>query len=358
MQFSDELLCWYAANKRDLPWRKTKNPYFIWLSEIILQQTRVEQGLPYYLKFVKKYPTVKHLACAKEEEVLKLWQGLGYYTRARNLHHTAKIICNDYNEKFPDNYPEIISLKGVGKYTAAAIASLAFNQPFPVVDGNVQRVLARVFGIDDIVNSGLAEKKFYSLAGNLINKKDPGNFNQALMEFGAIHCTPANPKCHNCIFSAECIAFNTNRIDELPIKAKKNKVRQRFFHYLVIQKGKNLLINQRKQNDIWKNLYEFPLIETNKPFSRKEIQGSLNWKRIFEGSEFKLTSVSKITKHVLSHQIINTRFWEITIKKQTVKTTGLIPFLEIKKSELKKFPVSRLIEKYLAIKALPDFLNS
>mgnify|MGYP001598355526 CR=1 FL=1 len=262
MMFSQKLISWYEKNKRDLPWRKTKNPYYIWLSEIILQQTRVEQGLPYYLKFVKKFPTIKELANTSEDEVLNSWKGLGYYTRARNLHFTAKSICENHREKFPGNYEDILKLKGIGKYTAAAIASFAYNLPYPVVDGNVQRVLARVFGVSETFSSSEGEKKFYSLAGNLLNRKNPGNFNQAIMEFGAIHCTPVNPKCMKCIFRESCVAFQTGRVADFPVKSKKAKSRNRYFNYLVIHNGNNIFLDKRQKNDIWKNLYEFPLIES------------------------------------------------------------------------------------------------
>lgn len=346
MIFSKKLTRWYEKNKRDLPWRDTQDPYYIWLSEIILQQTRVEQGLPYYLKFVKQFPTIKHLAKANEDEVLKLWQGLGYYTRARNLHYTAKIICENRGEKFPENYEEILKLKGIGAYTAAAIASFAFDLPHPVVDGNVQRVFARIFGISEAVNSSSAERKFYALAEKLIDRKNPSTFNQAMMEFGAIHCTPINPKCEKCIFRENCIAFKTNRVQELPFKEKKSKPRNRYFNYLVIQTGDTVFLNKRNKNDIWKNLYEFPLIESGNPLSKKEIITSAGWEEILGKIRYNVDSISKTHKHILSHQRIYACFWEVSISE---KSKSKIPdsFLEIKKTEIKQYAVPRLIERYL-----------
>lgn len=233
MDFSTQIIEWYRTNKRDLPWRKTKNPYQIWLSEIILQQTRVEQGLSYYLKFIEKYPSIKDLANAPQDEVLKLWQGLGYYSRARNLHYTSKVITDKYKGEFPATYKEILDLKGIGEYTAAAISSFSFNLPYPVIDGNVYRVLSRVFDIDTPIDSTLGKKEFKELAYELINKNNPSEYNQAIMEFGALYCKPQSPDCENCIFTSTCLAFKTKKINELPVKSKKLKQKNRYFNYLV-----------------------------------------------------------------------------------------------------------------------------
>lgn len=347
MNFSKKLLAWYKKNRRDLPWRHTKNPYFIWLSEIILQQTRVDQGLPYYLKFAERFPNISDLASAEEDEVLKLWQGLGYYTRARNLHQAAKDICRNSGGVFPSSYNEILKLRGVGKYTAAAISSFAFNLPYPVVDGNVKRVLARIFGISGPVNSSATEKEFYALANELIDKKDPAAFNQAIMEFGAIHCTPSGPKCPNCApFRSCCVAYNSNRVDMLPAVAAKTKVKTRYFNYLHIKEGDFVYINKRSKNDIWKNLYEFPLIETDRKYSLNEMTGLSSWKEIFGKTKFRIAPERKEYTHVLSHQRIFARFWNIALQGKGLRGAESKKFLKIKKTEINHYPVPRLIEKY------------
>ena len=274
--FSKKLILWYLDHKRDLPWRTTAIPYYIWLSEIILQQTRVEQGLPYYQAFVSVYPTVKKLANASEEEVLKLWQGLGYYSRARNLHTTANYVSNELSGIFPTSYKELIKLKGVGDYTASAIASICFNEATAVVDGNVYRALARYFGIATPINSSLGIKEFKNLAQQLIDVDKPGNHNQALMEFGARQCKPQNPNCEICIFNDSCIALQQKKISELPVKLKKTKVKNIYFNYIVlIFKNKKTLLQKRIGKGIWQNLYEFPLIETEKNFKLEELNLSL-----------------------------------------------------------------------------------
>ncbi len=263
-KFSNTLIMWYLINQRDLPWRKSNNPYLIWLSEIILQQTRIAQGTSYYEKFVTEFDTIFDLAEADEKTILKLWQGLGYYSRARNLHSTAKIVASEYNGQFPRSYTELIKLKGIGDYTASAIASIAFDQPYATVDGNVYRVLSRVFGIKTPINESQGIREFKLLAEELLNPDDPGTHNQALMEFGALVCTPKKPKCDSCIFNDTCYALQEKRIDVLPVKLKKLKIRKRYFNYLVIDfKGESTLIQQRKKKDIWQNLYEFPLYETH-----------------------------------------------------------------------------------------------
>lgn len=263
MEFSNLLIQWYLQNKRDLPWRNTVNPYHIWLSEIMLQQTRVAQGLPYFLSFTSSFPTVLDLANADEEQVLKLWQGLGYYSRARNLHNTAKLVAFERGGVFPDNYKELLQLKGVGEYTAAAIASFSYNEVVPVVDGNVFRVLSRYFDIEtDIASSG-AKKEFTELASELIPHDNPALFNQAIMEFGALQCVPKNPDCGTCVLNSGCLALQKNKVNELPVKLKKTKVRNRYFNYLVFSDdNQNHIVRKRTEKGIWHNLYEFPLIET------------------------------------------------------------------------------------------------
>jgi A/G-specific adenine glycosylase len=344
--FSGKITTWYIQNKRDLPWRNTKDPYLIWLSEIILQQTRVEQGMEYYLRFAKEFPTVSHLAKAKSEKVMKLWQGLGYYSRARNLHATAKIISEKYKGKFPDEYTEVLSLKGIGEYTAAAITSFAFDKPYAVVDGNVYRLLARVFGIESPIDSSQGKKEFSSLAKELLDPQKPAIHNQAIMEMGAIQCKPVNPDCSVCVLNAMCFAYSKNRIGELPVKEKKTKVRNRYFNYVVLRHKGSIAINKRTEKDIWTNLYDFPLIETNTELSEDEFLRSKNWKTFIGKNLYTIKSVSAPYKHVLSHQKIYARFWEIDCTKPLDKVVAP-KVLVIKEKDVHKFAVPRLIESYL-----------
>ena len=260
MNFSKLLIDWYLSNQRELPWRKTKNPYHIWLSEIMLQQTRVAQGLPYYLRFTEEFPTVFDLAEASEEKVLKLWQGLGYYSRARNLHFTAKEIVKNHQGQFPSDYHQLLKLKGIGSYTAAAITSFAFNQPYAVVDGNVIRVLSRVFGIEIPYDSVTGKKRFQQLAQELLIKNKPGMYNQAIMEFGALQCKPKSPNCSICPMQDFCIAYQAMEVHAFPVRSKKIKVKERFLHFLMIQTDNGICIGKRKSG-IWNGLYEFPFFE-------------------------------------------------------------------------------------------------
>lgn len=269
--FSKQLLVWYYQQKRDLPWRKTKDPYRIWLSEIMLQQTRVVQGSPYYEKFITHFPTIFDLAKADEENVLKLWQGLGYYSRAKNLHQTAKTIAFDYKGNFPDDYNGLLKLKGVGDYTASAIASICFGEPCAVVDGNVYRVLGRYFAVDTPINSSQGISLFKKLANQLIDKEQPATYNQAIMDFGALQCKPKNPDCERCIFADSCLAFAQKKVAELPVKINKTKIRKRFFNYLVVfDKQQKTLLNKRLEKDIWQGLFEFPLVETTKETTQRQ----------------------------------------------------------------------------------------
>ncbi|MGZ4118512.1 MAG: A/G-specific adenine glycosylase, partial [Bacteroidia bacterium] len=292
-QFSGKIISWYNKNKRDLPWRNTKDAYLIWLSEIILQQTRVEQGMAYYLKFASNFPTIKHLAKADNDKVMKLWQGLGYYSRARNLHTTAQIVADKYKGKFPDTYEDILSLKGIGDYTAAAIASFAFNKARAVVDGNVYRVLSRVFGIETPIDSSKGKKEFYALANELIDKKNPALFNQAIMELGAIQCKPVNPDCSVCPLNNMCFAFAKKRIADFPVKEKKTKVRDRYFNYIVLNYKGKTAINKRGAKDIWHNLHDFPLIETAKELTEEEFLRSSEWKKFIGKTAYTILSVSQ-----------------------------------------------------------------
>ncbi|GAB3555697.1 A/G-specific adenine glycosylase [Spirosoma fluminis] len=257
---------WYDYHKRDLPWRHTRDAYRIWLSEIILQQTRVAQGKPYYERFVKAYPTVIDMARADERELLRLWQGLGYYSRARNLHQTARYVTDQLDGKFPVTYNDLLKMKGIGAYTAAAVASFAFGERVPVVDGNVYRVLARLFGIDEDITTTNAKKHFATLAMELIQSAgDPATYNQAVMEFGAIQCKPVGPECLLCPLQAQCVAYQTGQQNRLPVKAKKAPVRERYFNYLVFQQGDRLAMRERTSRDIWQNLHDFYLVETDEP---------------------------------------------------------------------------------------------
>lgn len=334
MKFSNRLIYWYLQNDRDLPWRKTKNPYFIWLSEIMLQQTRVSQGLSYYITFTKEFPTVFDLAKATESKVLKLWQGLGYYSRARNLHYSAKYIATELNGKFPSTYEEIKKLKGVGDYTASAISSICFDEPEAVVDGNVYRVLSRYFGIKTPINSSAGIKEFKELAQTLIDPKQPGTHNQAIMDFGALHCKPQKPLCETCPLNDSCVALATKSIKELPVKEKKIKVRKRYFNYLVfISEDNKTVLSERKGKGIWQGLYEFPLVETEKSVSMEELHKEVSTKK-----EIILFNKKEII-HKLSHQHLYTKFW-------IVKNDELLGN-PINWKEIEKYPVPILIANFL-----------
>ena len=343
MNVSQRLIKWYEVNKRILPWRERLNPYHIWLSEIILQQTRVSQGTKYYLKFIKKFPDVKILAASSIEEILVLWQGLGYYTRARNMHEAAKIIVEKYHGEFPEEYETIRQLPGIGNYTAAAISSLAFNLPYPAVDGNVYRVLARFFGIYTPIHTSLAKNDFYKAAMEIMDRKQPGTHNQALIELGALICLPRNPRCNDCPILDACFAYQKNAIQELPVKSKSISTKSRYFYYLVIRKNQKLYIQQRNQNDIWALLYEFPMIEMNRKCSIPLLLKSRKWKRIFQTTSPELTKISGEYIHKLSHQTLHAWFLEIN-------TVEVLPIeaIQVTKEELNKFPFPRLINRYLS----------
>lgn len=303
--FSSFLLRWNSKkNNRRMPWKGEKDPYKIWLSEIILQQTRVEQGTDYYLKFINEFPNIHALAAAPEDKVYKLWEGLGYYTRCTNLIKTAKYISKNLNGKFPGNYDEIIKLSGVGSYTASAIASFAYNLPYPVVDGNVFRVLARVFGIKKAIDSSKGKVYFKKLAYELLDKKKAGEYNQAIMDFGAVICKPVNPQCSVCCFKKNCIAFQTDKINKLPVKEGKLKIKHRWFYYLIIEYRNKIYINKRTGKDIWKNLYEFLLIETNKKSAVNFVLKQAVKKGYFSENTYTVQSVSIQQSQLLSHQKI------------------------------------------------------
>ncbi len=311
MKFNNLILNWYQVNKRNLPWRSTKNPYNIWLSEIILQQTQVVQGLPYYNSFVTHYPTIYDLAKAEEDDVLKLWQGLGYYSRARNLHYTAKYIVKSLKGEFPKSYKELVKLKGIGDYTASAIASICYDEPCAVVDGNVYRVLARYFGIDTPINSSQGIKQFKHLAQQYLIHSNPGDYNQAIMEFGAKQCKPKSPNCVACSLKVNCDAFQLNKIGTLPVKLKKIKIKHRYFNYLVcISDNQMVAVEQRLGSGIWKNLYQFPLIETTSAIAEDELIVNAQFKALLGDNYSSLYLFNeKAIVHKLSHQHLHTNFW-------------------------------------------------
>ncbi len=341
MDFSNDLTQWYHKNKRDLPWRNTTNPYFIWLSEIMLQQTRVAQGLPYFQAFTENFPTVFDLANASEQEVLKLWQGLGYYSRARNLHATAKHIAFELNGVFPDNYKDLLTLKGVGEYTAAAIASFSFNENVAVVDGNVFRVLSRIFDIQTDISLASAKKEFQILASELIPNREAAIFNQAIMEFGALQCVPQSPDCGNCVMNIRCLALKTNKVASLPVKTKKTKVRNRYFNYLILEdEDSKTIINQRTHKGIWHKLYEFPLIETEFEEDFNQMTSKIKAYPLIDNKDFTISELNNESQiHKLSHQHLHIKFWKVKIKGSIENG--------INYSELKSFPFPIVIHNFI-----------
>ncbi len=340
MEFSDKLIDWYQGNKRDLPWRHTNDPYKVWLSEVILQQTRVAQGLSYYLKFERVFPTVFDLAAAPEELILKNWQGLGYYSRARNMHSTAKQIVDDFDGKFPSSYDELILLKGIGDYTASAIASFCFGKKHAVVDGNVFRVLSRVFGIDTPIDSTVGKKNFKTLAEELICSDRPAIFNQAMMEFGALQCTPKSPGCTSCPLNNTCVAYSLNQVNDLPKKSKKVKKRNRYFEYLVILTSDNTIIQQRKEKDIWAKLFEFPLIEYSVAPDPELVLADIGQ---FLKMDFSVVQKSMPVKHLLSHQNLFVRFWQLELEEPPCKDG----FIKVEMHELEQFAFPKVVDNYL-----------
>lgn len=341
MNFNHILTHWYSINKREMPWRNTKNPYFIWLSEIILQQTQIKQGLPYYEAFVKQFPTVFDLANADESAVLKLWQGLGYYSRARNLHTTAKHIAFELNGNFPDNYKDLLKLKGVGDYTASAIASICYNEPTAVVDGNVYRVLSRYFGIDTPINSTQGIKEFKTLAMSVMDTQNPADYNQAIMEFGAIQCKPSNPDCETCPLNFSCVALQKKLVNQLPVKLKKTKVSTKYFNFLVfVSSDKKTLFQQRNEKGIWRNLYQFPLIETDEPINYKSLKSHPELLSHTKNRAFELSLYNEVdTIHKLSHQHLHTKFWIVEVDSLN---DDAIPV-----SDIKRYPTSILISNFI-----------
>lgn len=341
MQFSNSLIKWYLQNKRDLPWRNTTNPYMIWLSEIMLQQTRVAQGLPYFNAFTEAFPTVFDLANAEEEQILKLWQGLGYYSRARNLHATAKFIATELNGVFPENYENLLKLKGVGEYTAAAIASFSYNEPVAVVDGNVFRVLSRYFNIDSDISEGKTKKEFQNIAQEVLPTDKPALFNQAIMEFGAIQCVPKNPNCNSCILNSSCAALQHKKVLELPVKTKKTKVTNRYLNYLILKDiDSNYIVQKREGKGIWENLYEFPMIETEDLVSEHDFMNQLAFVDFFNKKPNEIFILNqKIILHKLSHQNLHIRFFQLNFNEKLPDSKTF--------AEIEKLPFPIVIHNFM-----------
>jgi A/G-specific adenine glycosylase len=339
-------LSWYDENKRDLPWRGTDDPYLVWVSEIILQQTRVSQGWDYYVRFIRRFPNVASLANANEEEVLKLWQGLGYYSRARNMHAAAKDIVSRFNGKFPTSHTDILSLKGIGEYTAAAISSIAFNEPHVAVDGNVLRVIARLFEVEEPVQSTKGKRIVKELTKELLPEERPGAFNQAIMDLGSLICIPRQPRCGDCPLANSCMVYATGRTEELPIRIKKKKTRRRYFTYLHIRQNGNTYIRRRTDNDIWRNLYEFPLIETDKPIEIEELLQNDEYNQLFRETTLLAIDGPFTYKHQLTHQQIHANFYRLTMEKGAVHAF-MDQYKQIVEEEIERYPISRLMHKYI-----------
>ncbi len=347
MLISSILTDWYLEKKRDLPWRNTRNPYYIWVSEVILQQTRVAQGLSYYHRFITRFPDVQSLATAEIDDVLKVWQGLGYYSRARNLHEGAKYVVKQFNGVLPAHYESLLKIKGVGEYTAAAIGSIVFNIPVPVVDGNVNRVIARVFGVHDPVNSSPGIKRIKEIALKILNPENPALHNQAMMEFGALQCVVHNPACDICPLKNECYALAHQEVDRLPLKIKHTKIRDRYFNYLVILYHNNIVITQRSGKDIWQGLYDFPLIETAQLVSKGILMCSPQWKSIFGNTPCKVLNISHTYVHQLTHQKIHARFLMIKVDdlpEILMNSTTLV----IDMKTIRQYPVSKMVDNFLS----------
>jgi A/G-specific adenine glycosylase len=346
VKISDILARWYLDHRRDLPWRKTKDPYAIWVSEIILQQTRVAQGIDYYHRFMNRFPDLQSLAEAHIEEVLKVWQGLGYYARARNMHAAALQVVEEHGGAFPATYQEMLKLKGIGPYTAAAIASIAYDEPRAVMDGNVHRVIARLFGVFEPPRPAGEKCVICRRAEDLLDHVEPGIHNQAIMEFGALVCTPANPSCQSCPLGKQCSAYATGQVEQLPVRNKNIKKKHRYFHYFIIISGNRVLVRQRTGKDIWQHLFEFPMIETSGPVSPGRLMESPSWKQLFMDRRIKPFRMSKIIRHNLTHQVIHARFYHLdSFPVDGPKSS----FQEVPLAGLGKFPVPKLIENYLEI---------
>lgn len=339
--FAETLIRWYAKHQRDLPWRSTRDPYKIWLSEIMLQQTRVNQGLPYYLKFVQNFPNIKDLALASEVKVLKLWEGLGYYSRAKNLHKCAKKVVHLHGGIFPNNYNDLLSLPGIGPYSAAAIASFAYKEPVAVLDGNVYRVISRVFGIKDDIAQPKTAKVFTALANELLDSSQPDIYNQAIMEYGALHCKPKKPLCESCSLSSMCYAFANKEQQLLPVKSKKVKVTTKHFSYIVFEKEGRLAMKRRDDSGIWKGLYDFHLILSEDHLTTEQLLIRLDLK----GENIVVANISKEYKHQLTHQRIYATFYKIMQREESKFELNGMLYYDLE--EIEDLPKPVLISKYL-----------
>ena len=342
---SKMLIAWYQENKRNLPWRETNDPYRIWISEIILQQTRVMQGIDYYLRFLQRFPDIGSLAAAEQEEVLKYWQGLGYYSRARNLHEAAKSILANHQGVFPRRYEDVLALKGVGSYTAAAIVSLAWNQPYPVLDGNVFRVLGRLFAVKTPYDIGKGKKQYEELAVLLMNPQKAGLHNQAIMEFGALQCVPQKPDCNQCPLKDRCLGFASGDPCQFPVKQHKTKVRDRYFNYFFILHQGCTYLSRRSKKDIWEGLFEIPLIETDHSMELEEIMQTNTFNELFRNTGDLSISVLEKNgiKHILSHQILHAKFYQIEIRNEN---SYLKKFLKTPLENINDYAVPRLLHRF------------
>ena len=337
MVLSKLILKWYDINKRDLPWRQTKNPYNIWISEIILQQTRMEQGIYYYNRFISKFPDLKTLANSDEKDVLLLWQGLGYYSRARNLHYTSKYLFNQLNSEFPETYDELIKLKGIGDYTASAISSICFEKAQPVLDGNVFRIISRVYEINNPIDLNSSRKVFKEKAKEMMPNERFGDYNQSLMDFGSIICKPIKPLCSSCVVSKICSAFKNNSVEYFPVKNSKNKVKSLYFDYIVVKNNNYVLLEQIKKG-IWKNLYQFPVYISESQKDKKEILKFLAEK--YQTKNLKINLIdSEFIQHKLSHINVRSRFW-LTENRINIDEGIYV-------SSFEEYPMSKLMHKFI-----------
>ena len=341
MTLSKSIIKWYGDHKRNLPWRHTKDPYLIWVSEIIMQQTQIAQGLSYYKRFIAAFPEVSDLNKASEDQVLKLWQGLGYYSRARNMKHAAQQIMEDYGGVFPDKYKDIIALKGIGNYTAAAIASFAFDQPYAVLDGNIYRLLSRYYGIHTPINTSRGQKEFAALAQEVLDKNEAATHNNAMMEFGALQCTVAQPSCYDCPLADSCQAFLSQQVSELPKKEKKLKIKNRYLHYFLISDGSQMMIEKRQGSDIWKGLYQLPLIETTQATPADEILQKEAFREMINGQKFHLKHMAE-SRHKLTHRNLFIRFYEIVVPQLKQHH-----YLAIHLSEVHSYAFPQPLQNYL-----------
>lgn len=339
---------WFEKNGRSLPWRGTQNPYDILLSEFILQQTRIEQGTPYFFRIKKQFPTLKNLAFASEEDVLCCWQGLGYYTRARNLHHSAQVICDQFNGEIPSDFDTLRKLKGIGDYTAAAIASIGFNKPVPLIDGNVMRVVSRIFAIQTPIDTTQGKKEIYAALEKIFDANNVGTFNEAMMDFGAMQCVPLHPNCNICPMTKLCKAFQTNQVNQLPVKQKQKPVKIRNLNYLVVattEKQPQIVLQKRTQNDIWKNLYEFPLIETDSEIADEILLSPEFWQSL--QSCFSHPNFRKVVRkaHKLTHRLLQITFTVMFCEKEYLKITP--PYLLLYYNEIQQKPLPIVLANFL-----------